>query len=103
MEGIKKRPAKINEASRIALRLILVTAQRPGEVLGLPWAELSTDWETSKEPAWTLPKRTVEEWEEAAFNYYPLAVDLLERGQGPRWRLRFCVSVAQGRQSPDDG
>ena len=32
----------------VALRLILLTAQRPGEVLGMRWDEISGDW-------WTIP------------------------------------------------
>ena len=47
--------AKITEASRLALRLILVTAQRPGEVVGLRWSELSPDWAEEERPLWTLP------------------------------------------------
>ncbi len=35
--------------SAVALRLMLFTAQRPGEVLGMRWDELSGDW-------WTIPK-----------------------------------------------
>jgi integrase len=31
------------------LRMILFTAQRPGEVMGLPWEEIDGEW-------WTLPK-----------------------------------------------
>lgn len=46
---------KITEHLRIALRLILATAQRPGEVTGLSWAELDQDWQTATEPFWTIP------------------------------------------------
>ncbi len=38
----------MSEATRRALRLILVTAQRPGEVVGMKWSEIDGDW-------WTIP------------------------------------------------
>jgi len=37
-------------APKRALQLILLTGQRPGEVVGIPWAELNLD-----EALWTLP------------------------------------------------
>lgn len=100
MEGTKKRPAKINEASRIALRLILVTAQRPGEVLGLPWAELSTDWETSKEPAWTLPSERSKNGREHRIQLSPLAVDLLKEAKALAGDSDFAFPSPRGGKAP---
>lgn len=46
---------QITDPLRIALRLILVTAQRPGEVTDIARSELDEDWQTSKSPYWTIP------------------------------------------------
>jgi integrase len=43
----------IGETTRDALRLILLTAQRPGEVAGMAFAELSLSKDSS---TWTIPK-----------------------------------------------
>lgn len=39
---------RISLTTALALRMILVTAQRPGEVAGMKWSELDGDW-------WNLP------------------------------------------------
>jgi integrase len=45
-EGLDK--ASMSDEMRRALKLILVTVQRPGEVIGAHWSEFEGDW-------WTIP------------------------------------------------
>lgn len=40
--------ARMDPATRLALKLILVTGQRPGEVAGMEWSEIDDRW-------WTIP------------------------------------------------
>jgi integrase len=40
----------------LILQLVLITAQRPGEVAGMTLDELDEDWETSRDPWWLIPK-----------------------------------------------
>ncbi len=46
-------PPIMPEASRLALRLLLLTGQRPAEVLGMMVDEV--DWKAQGGPVWTLP------------------------------------------------
>jgi len=73
--------AKINDLFRIVLRLILVTAQRPGEVVGMPWAELDDDWDSGAEPFWTIPGERTKNGREHRIPLSPLAVDLLKKAK----------------------
>tara|TARA_R110000824_G_scaffold180885_3_gene361436 strand:+ start:658 stop:2085 length:1428 start_codon:yes stop_codon:yes gene_type:complete len=77
MAGNAEHPAKITEASKLALRLILATAQRPGEVLGMRKAELDANWETSNDPGWTIPGERVKNGRTHRIPLSPLALDLL--------------------------
>ena len=70
--------AKISDGSRIALRLILATAQRPGEVTGLPWLELDDDWETSATPFWTIPGTRTKNRQAHRVPFSSFAVELLK-------------------------
>ena len=72
---------KITEPSRLALRLILATAQRPGEVIGLPWVELDDDWETSADPYWTIPGERTKNGEPHRVPLSALAVSLLKEAK----------------------
>jgi len=72
---------KITEPLRIALRLTLATAQRPGEVIGLPWAELDEDWQTASEPFWTIPGTRTKNKLTHRVPLSPLAVDLLKQAK----------------------
>ena len=67
----------ITDPLRIALRLILATAQRPGEITGLPWAELDGDWQTAKKPFWTIPGERTKNRLTHRIPLAPFAVDLL--------------------------
>ena len=72
---------KITDPLRIALRLTLATAQRPGEVIGLPWAELDEDWKTAEEPFWTIPGTRTKNKMAHRVPLSPLAVDLLKQAK----------------------
>lgn len=77
MAGSAEHPAKITEASKLALRLILATAQRPGEVLGMRKDELDANWETSNDPGWTIPGERVKNGRTHRVPLSPLALDLI--------------------------
>ncbi|MCH7832268.1 MAG: tyrosine-type recombinase/integrase [Proteobacteria bacterium] len=71
----------ITDPLRIALRLILATAQRPGEVTGLPWAELDGDWRTAEKPFWTIPGERTKNRLSHRVPLSPLAVSLLKQAK----------------------
>jgi len=72
---------KITDTLRIALRLTLVTAQRPGEVTGLSWAELDEDWEDAKKPFWTIPGTRTKNKLPHRVPLTSFAVDLLKQAK----------------------
>lgn len=55
MDDEGKPPPISRQRTLLALRLVLITAQRPGEVIGMAWDELDTEWEKSDVPFWTIP------------------------------------------------
>ena len=72
---------KITDPLRIALRFTLATAQRPGEVIGLPWAELDEDWQTAPEPFWTIPGTRTKNKMAHRVPLSPMAVGLLKQAK----------------------
>ena len=66
--------AKMMEISRLVLRLVLVTAQRKGEVCEIEKADLDLDRGT-----WFLPGRKVKNRRDHLVPLSPLAVDLLRQ------------------------
>ncbi len=74
-EGLEK--AKwVGEASKRALKLVLVTAQRPGEVLGASWKEIEGEW-------WTIPGEKTKNGIPHRVPLSSLALELMgARGEG---------------------
>lgn len=65
----------IYPATRLALRLILITGQRPGEVAGMSWAEISGD-------VWTIPPERMKNGIEHKVPLVGMALDLLDEVRG---------------------
>lgn len=61
---------RISDATRRALKVILVTGQRPGEVLGIEWSEIDGDW-------WTIPPNKTKNGREQRVFLTPLAKELI--------------------------
>ncbi|MBU2767693.1 tyrosine-type recombinase/integrase [Acidithiobacillus ferrivorans] len=68
---------RIAVTTAMALRMILVTAQRPGEVVGMEWPELDGDW-------WNLPAERAKNGLAHRIPLNRLALDILERMAGIR-------------------
>lgn len=64
----------IDTRTALALRLILVTGQRPGEVSGMTWAEVGDD-------CWTIPEQRTKNGCRQRVPLTPLALDLLDRAR----------------------
>jgi len=68
--------ARISDAIRRALKLILVTAQRPGEVIAAHWSEIDGHW-------WTIPAGKANNGQAHRVYLTPLALELLgPKGDG---------------------
>lgn len=68
--------AQMSDSVRRALKLILVTAQRPGEVIGASWSEIAGGW-------WTLPGGRTKNKMSHRVPLSPIAVQLFgNAGQG---------------------
>lgn len=64
----------IHPGTALALRLILVTGQRPGEVSGMAWAEVDEDW-------WTIPAKRTKNGREHRVPLTALAQTLLTQAR----------------------
>jgi integrase len=65
----------------IALKLILVTAQRPGEITGAPWSEFDPGWETTDHPVWTIPATRTKNGVAQQVPLSPLAIRLFQEAK----------------------
>ena len=73
--------SRMSEAVRCALRLILITAQRPGEIIGMRWDELDLD-----EGWWEMPREKTKADRAHRVPLTSLALAELEkRPQGDQW------------------
>jgi integrase len=61
-------------ATRLALRMILLTGQRPGEVTGMTWEEIDGDW-------WTIPANRMKGGQEHRVPLTPLALEAIEEAK----------------------
>lgn len=61
-------------ATRLALRMILLTGQRPGEVTGMTWEEIDGDW-------WTIPAKRMKGGQEHRVPLTPLALEAVEEAR----------------------
>jgi integrase len=66
----------INEATRLAIKLLLVTGQRPGEVAGAPVAEFDLE-----QKSWTLPPERTKNGRPHVVPLSPMAVELVKMAQ----------------------
>jgi integrase len=89
--------ARMAPGTALALRLVLVTAQRPGEVVGLREAEIDGTW-------WTLPPERTKNGREHAIPLTGTALGLLGEARnlarGSAWL--FPSPTAKARGSIDD-
>lgn len=68
--------ASMSEGTRLALRLILVTGQRSGEVAGAPWSELDME-----NRLWRIPETRTKNEHPHVVPLTDLALDLLEQAK----------------------
>ena len=75
--------ARMSAEVRTALRVILITAQRPGEVCEMEWADIDGDW-------WTVPARKAKNGLSHRVPLGKMALGELERYRenGSRWVFR---------------
>jgi integrase len=68
--------------SKLALKMIILTGQRPGEVCGMRWEEITTspsDFDADKgKPIWIIPKTRMKNGESNAVPLCPLALEVIE-------------------------
>jgi len=61
-------------ATRLALRMILLTGQRPGEVTGMTWEEIDGNW-------WTIPASRMKGGQEHRVPLTPLALEAVDEAR----------------------
>lgn len=67
-------PVDIYRVTKLALKAILLTGQRPGEVAGLRWNEIDGDW-------WTIPKERSKNGEENRVPIMPTFKGIIEEAR----------------------
>lgn len=93
--------AAVSKPVRLALKLILVTAQRPGEIAGAGLDEFGSD-------AWTIPGERSKNGKPHSVHLSPLALDLinqLQQATAPkkgRPRSPFLLPCVHAVQKPDE-
>lgn len=78
--------------TKLALKFILVTGQRPGEVTGLPWNEIEDDW-------WGLPPERMKEGRAHRVPLTGLALGILEEAKQYADGSGFVFTSASGKNT----
>lgn len=78
--------------TKLALKFILVTGQRSGEVTGLPWDEIEEDW-------WGLPPERMKEGRAHRVPLTPLALEILEEARQYDDGSGFVFTSASGKNT----
>ena len=73
-KGLEDDEAEISRSVRLALKLILVTAQRPGEVAGAEWSEI----DTGEAALWTIPANKSKYERAHRVHLSDLAIEIIE-------------------------
>ncbi|MGH8200329.1 MAG: tyrosine-type recombinase/integrase [Steroidobacteraceae bacterium] len=76
--ALDRRDTEMSQLVRLGLRLILVTAQRPGEVAGAAWSEIDTE-----RAVWTIPPERSKNGRAHEVPLSDLALELLEQLRAP--------------------
>jgi integrase len=79
--------------SATAFRLLLLTAQRPGEVLGMRWSEVSGDW-------WTIPKERHKGKQSHRVPLSPQALAVVEQVRRLTGNTKFVLDSPQKPGQP---
>ena len=72
---LENKKIDIYRVSKLALKMILLTGQRPGEVCGMTWAELS------EEGFWNIPGERMKNNEPNRVPLCPMALDVIEQAK----------------------
>jgi len=89
---LENKKIDIYRVSKLALKMILLTGQRPGEVCGMSWAELSEDG------FWNIPGKRMKNGEPNRVPLCPLALDVVEQA---RAYSEICDFVFRSSYKPE--
>lgn len=73
---LENKNIDIYRVTKLALKMILLTGQRPGEVAGMTWAEIDED-----EGIWNIPAGRVKNSEAQRVPLCPMAMDVIEQAK----------------------
>lgn len=79
----------------LALRLILATGQRPGEVAGMAWSELDGD-------SWTIPASRAKNGRAHRVPLCPMALDLLEQARAEAGDSAYVFPTIRQTEAKQD-
>lgn len=72
---LENKKIDIYRVSKLALKMILLTGQRPGEVCGMTWAEIDED------DFWNIPAERMKNNEPNRVPLCPMALDVIEQAR----------------------
>ena len=87
--------AKMSEATKLVLRLLLITAQRKGEVSQAEWSEIDL-----KERWWTIPKERSKNERIHRVPLSPMAIEIFRQAKNKPKDYTICLSLC-GRGEKD--
>lgn len=70
---LENKDIDIYRVTKLALKLILLTGQRPGEIAGMRWSEID-----DKNQTWTIPANKMKNSESQRVPLCPMALDIIE-------------------------
>ena len=89
---LENKKIDIYRVSKLALKMILLTGQRPGEVCGMTWDELS------EEGFWNIPGERMKNGEPNRVPLCPMALDVIEQARA--FSIEDCDFVFRSSYKP---
>jgi integrase len=89
---LEQKDIDIFRPTKLALKMILLTGQRPGEVSNMKWEDIDSEW-------WTLPAATTKTREENRVPVLPMMQGILDEARIYSWNTPhvFASSHNQGK------
>jgi len=91
--ALERTDIDIYRLTKLALKAILLTGQRPGEVAGMLWTEIEGEW-------WIIPKERRKGDEENKVPILPMMADVIEQAKIYSSNSRYVFRSSHSKEPP---
>jgi len=93
--GLEKKEIDIYRVTKLALKMILLTGQRPGEVCGMTWTEID-----DANSFWNIPASRIKNSEPQRVPLCPMALEIIEQARKYSADCRYVFRSSYKPEKP---